>query len=306
MTKPIIVTIEHAAKKTFASAADWPGWSRSGKTEELALEALAAYAPRYAPVAEAENRRFAADVAVEDLEVVERQEGKGGTEFGVPSHPTDHDARPTDAADANRVAGLVEAAWTLFDGVAAAAPEELRKGPRGGGRNTSKVVAHVMEADRAYAGEIGIKVSEFAPDDHAAIRTMRAAMLDVIRAARDGKPLAGKRWPARYAAHRIAWHALDHAWEIEDKSEPAEWAIFVTARRRSVNATIEPITDGVRPACRAAVPRREQRLPLRRPGAVAGTRRGRVCRQPEPHRALGAALNQSRDRMRLMRSSVLA
>jgi len=27
-----------------------------------------------------------------------------------------------------------------------------------------------------------------------------------------------KGWPPRYAAARIAWHALDHAWEIEDKS----------------------------------------------------------------------------------------
>jgi hypothetical protein len=25
-------------------------------------------------------------------------------------------------------------------------------------------------------------------------------------------------WPVRYAARRIAWHVLDHAWEIEDKS----------------------------------------------------------------------------------------
>jgi len=31
-------------------------------------------------------------------------------------------------------------------------------------------------------------------------------------------PLADKRWPTRYAAHRVAWHALDHAWEIEDRS----------------------------------------------------------------------------------------
>lgn len=88
--------------------------------------------------------------------------------------------------------------------IAAAAPEELRKGPRGGGRNTSKVIEHVMEADRAYAGQIGLKVPEFGADDHAAIRAMRSAMLDVIRAARDGAPLAGRRWPARYAAHRIA------------------------------------------------------------------------------------------------------
>jgi hypothetical protein len=219
MTKPIPVTIEHAPKKSFATAADWPGWSRSGKTEELALEALAAYAPRYEPIADAEHRRFAATATVADLDVVERHEGSGGTEFGVPSRPTKHDTRPTDADAAERLAGLVGAAWREFDRVAAAAPEELRKGPRGGGRNTSKVIAHVMEADRAYAGEIGIKVKEFAPDDQPAIAAMRSAVLEVLGAAGDGSPLVGRCWPARYAAHRIAWHALDHAWEIEDRTE---------------------------------------------------------------------------------------
>jgi hypothetical protein len=220
MTKPILVTIEHTPKRTFATAADWPGWSRSGKTEADALEAMVAYAPRYAVIADAERRRFATHSALNDLEVVERHEGSGGTEFGVPSRPTDHDARPTDAAEAARLAGLVAASWALFDRIAAAAPEELRKGPRGGGRDTSKVVAHVMDADRGYAGVIGIKVGEFDPDDRAAVGAMRTAMLEVLRSARAGEPLTGKRWPARYAAHRIAWHALDHAWEIEDRSEP--------------------------------------------------------------------------------------
>jgi len=219
VTRSIAVTIEHTPKKTFATAADWPGWSRAGKTDELALEALAAYAPRYVAIAEAEHRRFASTVAVDDLDVVERNAGGSGTEFGVPSRPTDQDARPMDATEAARLAGLVGAAWSYFDRIAAAAPEELRKGPRGGGRNTSKVVAHVMESDRAYAHEIGLKVREFAPDDAAAIAAMRTAMLDVLRAARSGEPLAGRRWPARYAAHRIAWHALDHAWEIEDRTE---------------------------------------------------------------------------------------
>lgn len=219
MTKPIAVTIEHTPKKTFASAADWPGWSRSGKTEQLAIEAIAAYAPRYAAIADAGQRPFDGDPAIDDFEIVERNEGSGGTAYGVPSRPTSLDARPTDAAAAARLAGLVRAAWAFFDRTAAAAPEELRKGPRGGGRNTSKVINHVMEADRAYAGQIGIKVEEFAPDDRPAFEAMREAMLEVLRAARDGKPLAGRRWPSRYAAHRIAWHALDHAWEIEDRTD---------------------------------------------------------------------------------------
>jgi hypothetical protein len=36
----------------------------------------------------------------------------------------------------------------------------------------------------------------------------------------DQGPRGGKRWPARYAIRRSAWHALDHAWEIEDRAGP--------------------------------------------------------------------------------------
>jgi len=224
MPNSIAVTIEHTPKRTFASAVDWPGWSRSGKDAALALEALAAYAPRYAPIAAAERRRFPAAVGVEDLEVAERIEGSSGTEFGVPSKPTEHDRAAMDADEAVRRAGLVEAAWAFFDRTAAAAPEELRKGPRGGGRNTSKIIRHVLEADRAYANQMGIKQGDIEPDDHSAILAMRVGMLEVLRGARGGEPIAGRRWTARYAAHRIAWHALDHAWEIEDRrdAEPSQ------------------------------------------------------------------------------------
>jgi hypothetical protein len=219
MTTSIRVTVEHTPKRTFASAADWPGWSRGGKTEELALEALAAYAIRYAPVAEAAGASVAETIKADDLEVVGRYEGSSGTEFGVPSRPSELDRRPLAAIEADRLARIVEAAWTAFDRIAADAPDELRKGPRGGGRSTSKIVGHVMDSDRAYANEMGIKIRELAPNDRGAIAAMRAEMLGLLRSARDGEPLAGRRWPARYAAHRIAWHALDHAWEIEDRTE---------------------------------------------------------------------------------------
>ena len=208
--KPVAISIEAADKKAFATAVDWPGWSRSGKTEELAIEALVAYAERYAPVARLAGEEFPkADI---EVDVVERHGGGGGTEFGVPSSVTDQDRRKTSASDAERLARLVEGAWKTFDSIARAAPEELRKGPRGGGRNTSKVVGHVEEADGAYAREMGIKLK-------APIAAVRAAMLEVLRAPSDGAPLADRRWTARYAAHRIAWHALDHAWEIEDRTE---------------------------------------------------------------------------------------
>ena len=210
--KRIAVSIEAADKKAFATAVDWPGWSRSGKTEELAVEALIAYADRYGPVAKLAGETFPTGAGL-DFDVVERQGGGGGTEFGVPSNVTDQDRRKTSSRDGDRLARLVEAAWKTFDSVAKAAPEELRKGPRGGGRNTSKVVEHVVGADEAYAREMGIKLK-------APIAELRAAMLEVLRQPSDGSPIADRRWTVRYAAHRIAWHALDHAWEIEDRTEP--------------------------------------------------------------------------------------
>jgi hypothetical protein len=215
----IEVSLEATPKKTFASAVDWPGWSRSGKTEELALEALAAYGGRYAMVARKARVSFPARAGFE-ARVVERQAGSAGTEFGVPSRPSDHDARPVTVAEAERLVRFVEAAWAYFDQVAAAAPAELRKGPRGGGRDTAKIVDHVDAADGAYAREMGLRIAE--PAGRRGVLERRRQMLDLLRVPSNGSPLAGRRWPPRYAAHRIAWHALDHAWEIEDRSEPAK------------------------------------------------------------------------------------
>ena len=213
----VAVSVEATPKKAFATAVDWPGWSRSGKTEELALAALADYAPRYAVVAEEAGVPFEPG----DYEVVERTGGAGGTDFGVPSSITDLDRRPLDAAEAERRARIVEAAWAVLARVAAGAPAELRKGPRGGGRDRDKMVGHVIEAEGAYAREMGIKVKQPDPADPAAIALLRTAMVDVLREPSDGSALAGRKWTTRYAARRIAWHALDHAWEMEDRSDPA-------------------------------------------------------------------------------------
>jgi hypothetical protein len=213
----VAVVIESGEKKSFARAIDWPGWARSGKTPDLALQALEASARRYAVVAEKASEPFDAHA----YEVVDEVAGGGATDFGVPSVVSDLDRRPTDQADAERLVRLVEAAWTTLDDVSGAAPAELRKGPRGGGRDRDKLVAHVIEAEAAYAREMGVKLGRQPdPTDTAAIDLMRSAMLEVLRESSDGTPLAGRKWTARYAAARIAWHALDHAWEMEDRSAP--------------------------------------------------------------------------------------
>lgn len=220
MSLRIGVAIEAAPKKSFATAVDWPGWSRSGKTPELALEALAAAALRYAEVAKLAGETFKTRVEAESFDVVEEAEGGGGTEFGVPSRVADADRRPVTAADGDRLRRLVAAAWTTFDRVAAHAPPELRKGPRGGGRDRDRMIGHVIEADDAYAREIGLRMKPRSAGDKAAIKAVRAAVLDVLGSPSDGSPIAGRRWTPRYAAARIAWHSLDHAWEMEDRTEP--------------------------------------------------------------------------------------
>lgn len=202
---PTPVYFEAGTRKIFACSLDWPGWARAAKTEEEALEALAAYAERYRPVADEAGVRFPKS-AGEDFDVVERVNGGATTDFGVPHLPAGADDTPLTKAQAERLAKLVAASWTVFDTVVKASPAELRKGPRGGGRDRDKMVTHVVEAENAYFRKVGVKDG-------------REAFLEGLRAARRPQPeLAIKSWPWRYAARRVAWHALDHAWEMQDRS----------------------------------------------------------------------------------------
>jgi hypothetical protein len=218
VTKPTAVTLEVGAKKVFASAVDWPGWCRAGRTEEAALEALDAYAQRYAEVADGAGVRFPRSASAA-FEVVERVSGNATTDFGAPGTVTPGDAERLTAAGATRQAVLVGAAWQVLDRIAAQAPAELRKGPRGGGRDRDKMIDHVLSAEAAYARKIGVKHRPPALADTAAIKALREDILAVLSRASDGAPPVPKGWPPRYAARRIAWHVLDHAWEMQDRAE---------------------------------------------------------------------------------------
>lgn len=211
------VYLELGKKRVFACSLDWPGWCRSGKTEEAALEALAAYVPRYAVVAKLAGADFPSSAA-ESFDVVERVPGSAATDFGVPGAIAAADSRPLSGDQASRLTALVRASWTYFDRVVAGAPAALRKGPRGGGRDRDKIAAHVLGAEAAYARKLGLRLREPPIDDRAGITAQRDSLAAVLDAPSDGAPRREKDWPVRYAARRIAWHALDHAWEIEDRS----------------------------------------------------------------------------------------
>ncbi|HLX35385.1 MAG TPA: hypothetical protein VKR30_09130 [Candidatus Limnocylindrales bacterium] len=209
------VAIEATPKRAFATAVDWPGWSRGAKTPAAALDALAAYRDRYA--AGIAPARVGVPPAHPELEIVEEIEGNASTEFGVPGTVAAADRAPLDGREAERRAALVAAAWATFERVAGSAPTELRKGPRGGGRDTAKIVAHVVASDAGYQRELGLRLPEPDPTDARAVGALHDAMLAVLRRPSNGQPIV-KRWTTRYAAHRIGWHSLDHAWEIEDRS----------------------------------------------------------------------------------------
>lgn len=215
---PIAVVIEAAQKRSFASALDWPGWCRGGRTPEAAVAALAAYAARYRAVAATAGLRMPSVSGVASFEVVEEVAGNATTEFGAPSVAAAAEVQATTAHAANRAATLVGAAWRVLDEVVVSAPAQLRKGPRGGGRDRDAMYQHVLNADQAYAGKVGVRVSAPSREDPAAIAAMREALLAVVRADRTGKPPRVGGWPPRYCARRLAWHALDHAWEIQDRS----------------------------------------------------------------------------------------
>jgi len=202
----IRVVVEVGSKRVFASALGFPGWSRSGRRESDAIDALLAYRDRFASIA---RRAGVTLPARPTAEVVERVQGNATTDFGAPGIAAAAESEPGSAADRRRDAALVEAAWHYFDEVERAAPRELRKGPRGGGRDTDAIRAHLLEAEQAYKGKLGIR----GITDPEAVRE---AMIAAITAGR--APERPTDWPSAYAARRIAWHALDHAWEIEDRS----------------------------------------------------------------------------------------
>ena len=204
------VYVEVGGKRAFASAADWPGWCRSGKDEASALKALAEYAPRYSPVTKLARVPFPKNAT--DFTVIERVKGNATTDSGAPGVPTKDEAKPLTTRETEVMASLVEACWKYLDEVRSRAPAKLSKGPRGGGRDRDKMFEHVLESELEYAKKIGLHLKRPPIDDPAAIKGFRISLGASLR-----DSFREEKWPVPYAARRIAWHVLDHAWEMEDR-----------------------------------------------------------------------------------------
>jgi hypothetical protein len=217
------VYLEIGKKKVMTGALEWPGWCRGGRDEESALQALAEYAPRYAKVLRDAGIRFDAPADVSALDVVERLEGDSATDFGVPHFPPALDGEKVSAADLRRLQAILEACWSAFDAaVEAGRGKELRKGPRGGGRELEGIIEHVVGAEEGYLSSLGGKAPKGSDEPEERLDLERRAVLDTLAASVRGEidpvgPRGGARWSPRYFVRRAAWHVLDHVWEIEDR-----------------------------------------------------------------------------------------
>lgn len=222
----IDVYLEIGQKRTLAGAIDWPGWCRAGRDEDAALQALCKSGPRYARILDQTGLAFKAPADPSAFSVVERVEGNATTDFGAPNMPLPSDTQPVDQAELKRFQMLLKAYWRAFDAaVEAATGKELRKGPRGGGRELEGVIRHVLDSDASYIKQLGWKPDQPEAEDLSAeLSRMRQAILEALAASARGElpkrgPRGGVLWGPRQYIRRAGWHVLDHAWEIEDRAE---------------------------------------------------------------------------------------
>ena len=218
---PVRTVIEHGPKdkRTVAFGVDWPGWSRGAKSAELALEMLESYRQRYRPIANLAGlaREFDAAGA---LEIVEEKVGTGSTDFwGISFSPSATEQGPMAEDELERAITLLRACWAFFDGVAARVSPEMRKGPRGGGRDRDRIVRHAIRTESEdFAKRVGLRIPEEGALTPEGLREYREAYVAAMRAynaGEVGRPM--RSWTLPFLIRHSAYHTLDHAWEMEDK-----------------------------------------------------------------------------------------
>jgi hypothetical protein len=219
----VTLEIGPRGKKVVAVAPDWPGLERGAKSEEAAIERLLSYVPRYAPVARLAgmDADFAAPT---DVDVVEQYPGTGSTDFwGVSFAYSSIDQQAMSSADLERELALMQGCWTFFDDVRSRVSANMRKGPRGGGRDRDRIVRHTVFAEVEWARKLGLRTPEDTMLTDAGLSAHRAAYCAAIRQLHfEGK--MARTWPLRFLIRHTAYHTLDHAWEMVDKDLTAEGA----------------------------------------------------------------------------------
>lgn len=212
-------------KKVVAFAVDWPGWSRGARTPESALQTLESYRKRYRPIADGAGLASEFDGAGA-LEVVEDRVGTGSTDFwGISFSPSGLEQEPLGEAEIDRKIRLLRSCWAFFDGVAARVTAEMRKGPRGGGRDRDRIVRHTIGTEiQLFAKRIGMQGPQDGIPAGDALASYREAYVAAMRAYNSGEGRRMRSWNLPFLIRHTAFHVMDHAWEMEDKDLSGEAA----------------------------------------------------------------------------------
>ncbi|HEX2851006.1 MAG TPA: hypothetical protein VHN98_10650 [Acidimicrobiales bacterium] len=217
---PVRTVVERGPKgrKAVAFSLDWPGWSRGATTPELALATLESYRERFRPVAVAAGLADEFDAAGA-IDVIEDRVGTGSTDFwGISFSSSSSELDPMPDAELERKIGLLQASWAYFDGVAARVSADMRKGPRGGGRDRDKIIRHTIRTEsEEFAKRLGLRIPEGAALSPAGLRAHRESYVDAMRAYNRGEGRRMRTWTLPFLVRHSAYHVMDHAWEMEDK-----------------------------------------------------------------------------------------
>lgn len=211
------------SRRVFAQALDWIGWCRAGKDEEAALHQLVIAGPRYAPVATRASLPFAIPASFEAFKVVERVPGNATTDFGAPAVLLPVDQQPLTETGIERLTILLTACWATFDDVFLSIPPELRVKKPERGRSPDAMRLHLLEADLMHLSGLGPAYRKPDPTRIAHQEAeVREHMLAALRAVPPNvapvpRRKSGFTWTPRFVARRSAWHALDHAWELQGR-----------------------------------------------------------------------------------------
>jgi hypothetical protein len=211
----VVIEVGPKGKKVAAVAPDWPGLERGAKTEDAAIDRLLSYVPRYAAVAERAGMGPAFGVPA-SAEVVERYTGTGSTDFwGISFAFSSIDQQEMSSEELERELSLMRACWVFFDNVRSRVSAELRKGPRGGGRDRDRIVRHTIGTEQDWAKGLGLHPPQDRVLNENEIGPFHEAYCDAIRAFHAEGKKSGK-WPLRYLIRHTAYHTLDGAWQMED------------------------------------------------------------------------------------------
>src|SRR6476660_9877534 len=194
---PVRTVTEHGTKdkRSVAFALDWPGWNRGAKSAELALETLESYRGRYRPIADLAGMGREFDTAG-PLEIVEDRVGPGSVDFwGISFSPSSTEHGPMGEAEFDRAITLLRAAWAFFDSVAARVSPEMRKGPRGGGRDRDRIISHVIRQEsESFATGVGLRIPEEGAMTPDGLRQYREDYIEAMRAYDAGEGKRMRSW----------------------------------------------------------------------------------------------------------------